>query len=113
MSKLGYILRCVRNMNYKNMLNTVNTVHKKSGKNRVWLFCDMVWCGFKYGTGHRDYDLNEWWTLNKAQRSTYITRGINNSIVTRLNDSSYYHLLDNKIHFNEHFSDCLGSRRAG
>lgn len=110
MSKLGYILRCVRNMNYKNMLNTVNTVHKKSGKNRVGLFCDMVWCGFKYGTGHRDYDLNEWWTLNKAQRSTYITRGINNSIVTRLNDSSYYHILDNKIHFNEHFSDCLGRK---
>ena len=110
MSKLGYIMRCVRNMNYKRMLSTVNTVHKKSKKNRVFLFFDMVYCGFKYGTGYRDYDLNEWWTLNKAQRSTYITRGINNSLVTRLNDSSCYHLLANKIDFNELFSDCLGRK---
>ncbi len=97
-------------MNYKSMLNTVNTVHEKSKKNRVVLFCDMVYCGFKYGTGHRDYDLNEWWTLNSAQRKTYITRGINNSIVTRLNNSEDYHILENKIEFNEYFSEYLGRK---
>ena len=57
----------------------------------------MVFCGLRYGTGYRDYDLNEWWTLNSKQRKTYITRGINNSLVKKLNDSNYYHILANKV----------------
>lgn len=107
MARLGYIFRCILHMNYGAMLKTVGKIHKKSGKCRLFLFFDMIWCGFKYGAGYKDYDLNEWWTLNKAQRATFITRGINNSIIARYNDSSSYYLLDNKIEFNRFFADTL------
>ena len=110
MSRLIYIFRCILRMDYKAMLSTVSKIHKKTGKSRLVLFFDMIVCGFRYGCGYKDYLLNEWWTLNTAQRKTYITRGINNSLIARYNDSAYYHLLDNKIDFNRFFADCLGRR---
>jgi len=105
--RLGYILRCILHMDYRAMLRTVGKIHKKSGKSRLVLFIDMVYCGFRYGTGYKDYDLNEWWTLNREQRSTYLTRGINNSIIARYNDSKSYYILDNKVEFNRFFADTL------
>ncbi len=108
MSKLGYILRCVKEMNVKAMFRDLNEIHRLSGKNRVFLFCDMVWCGFRYGTGYRDYRLTEWWNLNGAQRKTYVTRGINNSLIKKCNDPAYYHLLNNKVEFNRLFNSELG-----
>lgn len=37
--------------------------------------------------------------LSDKQRATYVTRGINNSIVKSLNDPAYYHIFDNKSEF--------------
>ena len=108
MSKIGYIMRCIRTMSFSRMFKTISSIHERTKKSRIVLFFDMVYCGLRFGAGYRDYDLNEWWTLNAKQRKTYITRGINNSLVKKLNDSNYYHILANKVEFNEHFSDCLG-----
>lgn len=110
MSRIGYILNCIVHMDYARLFRTVGSVHKKSGKGRVGLLVDIVKCGLKYGTGYTDYELNEWWTLNAEQRSTYITRGINNSIMKMCNDPESYHLLNNKDDFNKLFDDCLGRK---
>lgn len=110
MSGFGYIMRCIKSMNFKNLFATVNEIHGITGKNRPFLFCDVVWCGLRYGAGYRDYRLNEWWTLNGKQRKTYVTRGINNSIIKMCNDPAYYHLLNNKIDFNSLFGEYLGRR---
>ena len=90
-------------MNYRQMLDTVGEIHDISEKNRIGLFFDIVWCGLRYGAGYKDYRLNEWWTLSRKQRATYVTRGINNSIIKKCNDPAYYHLLNNKIDFNRFF----------
>lgn len=103
-------MRCIKSMNFKNLFATVNEIHGITGKNRPFLFCDVVWCGLRYGAGYRDYRLNEWWTLNGKQRKTYVTRGINNSIIKKCNDPAYYHLLNNKIDFNRLFGEYLGRR---
>lgn len=108
MSKIGYILRCIKQMNYGRLFETVSSIHQKTKKSRIVLFFDIVYCGLRYGAGYRDYDLNEWYNLNSKQRKTYITRGINNSLVKKLNNSAYYHLLSNKINFNKLFDDKLG-----
>ena len=110
MSKLGYIANCIRKMNFKGLFDTVGEVHDISGKNRVFLFCDIVWCGLRYGAGYKDYRLTEWWTLNGKQRKTYVTRTINNSIVKKCNDSAYYHIINNKIDFNTYFSEFMGRK---
>ena len=102
MGKLGYIVRCIAHMDYGALFQTVGDCHDKSGKNRVWLFADVVKCGFKFGAGYKDYSLLEFYNMNDAQRSTFVTRGVNNTIVRRLNNPEYYHLVDNK---NEFYSE--------
>jgi len=110
MPSLAYIARCIVGMDYANLFRTVGRIHRKSGKGRIRLMCDIVRCGLEYGAGYTDYELNEWWTLNSEQRSTYITRGINNAIIKKYNDSESYHLLDNKDDFNSLFGECLGRK---
>ena len=73
-------------MDYKSLFATVKAIHKKTGISRIKLFFDVVRCGLKYGAGYKDYQLCEWYNLNDAQRATYVTRGINNTIVSLLND---------------------------
>lgn len=97
-------------MDYKNLFKTVKVIHKKTGINSIKLFVDIVKCGLKYGAGYKDYQLCEWWNLNDDQRATYVTRGINNRIVAMLNDKRYYHILDNKIEFNNRFEKFLGRK---
>ena len=107
MGKLGYIFRCIAHMDYGALFQTVGDCHKKSGKNRVWLFADVVKCGFKFGAGYKDYSLLEFYNMNDAQRATFVTRGVNNTIVRRLNNPEYYHLVDNKNEFYEFFNEYL------
>ena len=45
--------------------------------------------------------------LNSEQRATFVTRGINNTVVKLLNDPDYYHILDNKTEFYTMFNDYL------
>lgn len=97
-------------MDFKNMLATVGEIHKKTGKSRIWLFSDMVKCGLKYGAGYKDYKLCEFYNLNGAQRATYVTRGINNSIVSKMNPRENYHIIEDKTEFNTRFADFLGRK---
>jgi glutathione synthase/RimK-type ligase-like ATP-grasp enzyme len=110
MKKIIYLIKRILQMDYKSLFKTVKKLHKKTGIGRIKLFTDIVKCGLKYGAGYRDYELCEWWNLNEEQRATYVTRGINNRIVSLLNDKQYYHILDNKIEFNNTFSQFLGRK---
>ncbi len=110
MKKLTYTLKRILKMDYTALFKTVKAVHKKTGIGRVKLFIDIVKCGLKYGAGYRDYELCEWYNLNEKQRATYVTRGINNRIVSLLNNKEYYHILDNKIEFNNAFEKYLGRK---
>lgn len=96
MGRLGYIARCIAHMDYGALFDTVGEVHERGDKNRAGLFVDIVKCGFKFGAGYKDYLLLEFETMTDAQRATFVTRGVNNSIVKMLNDFAYYHIFDNK-----------------
>ena len=107
MGRLGYIFRCIAGMDYGALFSTVGAVHAKSGKPRPWLFADIVRCGFKFGAGYKDYDLLEFYNMTDEERATFVTRGVNNQIVARLNDPGYYHIFDNKHEFYQTFSEYL------
>ncbi len=107
MDRLAYIFRCILHMDYGALFRTVGEAHRACGKNRVWLFFDVVRCGFRYGAGYKDYLLCAFYDLNGAQRATYVTRGINNAIVSRLNDPAYYSVFDNKLEFYKTFAGYL------
>ncbi len=95
-------------MDYKGLFETVGTVHKICGKNRIGLFFDIVICGLKYGAGYKDYLLCEFYLLTKEQRGTYVTRGINNTIARTLNNAEYYHFFNNKNEFYVKYGKFIG-----
>lgn len=104
MSRLSYVIKCIKEIDLKNMFKFLQKIHRKSKKSYIYIICDIIWCGFKYGTGYMDYERSEWWNLNKSQRATFITRGINNTLVSKLNNPVYFDLLHNKVKFNKLFS---------
>ncbi len=103
MSRISYFFKRLSKMDYKAMWKTTGVLKERSGKNRVWLLCDMLYCALKYNAGYVDYKIAKMYKLNAAQRRTVITRGISNSIVARMNDKGYWHYFDDKAEFNTLF----------
>lgn len=108
MGKIRYVLSCAAHLDYKELFHTVNTVHKITGKSRISVMLDVIRCGFVYGAGFNDYLLCEFYNLTKEQRATYVTRSVNNRLVSLLNDREYYHFFDNKSEFYQKFGPYLG-----
>lgn len=107
MKKIEFIMKRLTDMDYKAMFETISDIHKKTGKNRFCMLCDVVYCGFKYGAGYSDYKYFEFYTLNSQQRATYITRATNNVIAAHCNKKEFYHCLNDKVEFNEKYGKFL------
>lgn len=107
MPSINYLFKRLCTMNYKSMFDRIDIVKKKCNKSKFAIFCDMVWCGIRYGAGYVDYDVIGFYKLNSKQRKTMLTRGINNKFVKELNEKEYWHLFNNKNEFNEMFKEYL------
>ncbi len=108
MRKLRYLWNRITNMDYKKMYETAKIVHQRCGKNTLATMADMIWCGFKYMAGYMDYLVFEFYRLNRKQRATYVTRGVNDRIVRALNQEEYRECFHDKIKFFRLFSNYLG-----
>ena len=89
------------------MFKVAKNVSKKAKKPFIVIFIDIVYCGFKYQAGYYDYQEFEFYLLSKEERKTYLTRGINNSLVNKYNDKNYWHILQDKVEFNDRFKKFL------
>lgn len=107
MRKLKYYFRRLFSMNYKQMFHIINAVHKRSGKNQIGIFLDMIYCSIHYLAGYMDYFVFNFEDLTKKQRSTFITRGVNNAYIKKMNNPAYYEKFDNKIIFNQLFQNYI------
>ncbi len=107
MGKLKYLAQRLVNMNYKAMLDKINSIHQKTGKGRLAILWDMKDCAVKYGAGYMDYDLFEMYDLTPEQRDTYLTRGRNNDLVKKYNDPAHMDDFGDKIKFNARFAPFL------
>lgn len=107
MNKIKYLLQRICKMNFKAMFQKINLIHKKTKKNRLLLFFDIIYCGFKYQAGYMDYELFEMYNLNKDQRKTVLTRGINNSFIKKYNDPAYTYIFKLKDETNKVFEKYL------
>ena len=70
MGKVKYLIERISKMDYGKMFETVDLVHKKTKKNKVGIFFDIVGCGLKYQAGYVDYNLFEMYKMNKDERKT-------------------------------------------
>lgn len=95
-------------MNGKQLLETVRKIARRSGKNKIFLFFDVLYCGVAYGTGYQDYRVYEFEKLARPQRRTYVTRGFNNRMVCLLNDKEKREQFFNKGNFNRRYQDLMG-----
>ncbi len=107
MGKTGYLLDRILKLNYKNLFETINSIHKEAKKSKISILKDMISCGTKYQAGYTDYKLFEMYNLNDKQRATIITRGINNDIVEKYNDPKYINYFKDKREFNKKFHKYL------
>ena len=99
MGKLKFLLARIAGLNWKQMFRKIDEVHEKSGRSKLFIFFDMVWCGLRYQAGYMDYWLFEMYDLNAAQRKTVLTRGINNGFIKAYNDPAYMPEIENKLKF--------------
>lgn len=107
MGKIRYVFKRIKNMNFENFFKTIDDVHKKSGKPKIFIFFDTIVCGFKYQAGYMDYQLFEMYKMNAKERKTVITRGINNEIQKKYNNPEYIKYFRDKALFNKTFSKYL------
>jgi glutathione synthase/RimK-type ligase-like ATP-grasp enzyme len=107
MTKIKYLAQRIMGMNYKGFFKTVNEVHEKTNKSRVYIFFDIIGCGFKYQAGYIDYNLFEMYKMTPFERGTIITRGINNELIKKYNNSKYMKYFNSKIEFNKTFDKYL------
>ena len=108
MGKMKYIASRIRKMNFGTMGTLAQEVSDRTGTPKPLVMLDMIWCGFRYQAGYTDYALFHMDRANAAQRKTYVTRGVNDRLVSRFNDAAYRHIFVNKDEFNETFSAFLG-----
>ena len=104
MPNVSYLIKRINNMSFSSMFERINIVKAKTNKSKFIIFCDMVWCGLRYGAGYVDYDVIGFYKLNHKQRKSMLTRGINNNFVKHLNEKEYWHIFNNKNEFNSAFS---------
>lgn len=107
MKKIKYMLKCIKNLNIKNMFNIINKLSKKTYKNKIILTIDIIYCALKYGAGYYDYQEFEFYNLTDKERKTYLTRVKNNNIIKTYNTKEDFYKLDDKGIFNETYKDFI------
>lgn len=105
MIEKGYILRVLRQASFDKLKSTIDTVHERSGKNKLAVFADMVWSAVRYGAGYYDYLVFRFYDMNAAQRKTFVTRIISKKLNEFMNDPEYMHFFDNKDEFTSLFKE--------
>ena len=104
MSKIGYVLRMAKAMNFTNLRKRAGEASKKSGRPVILIVADMLYCALRYQAGYMDYTLFEMYFKNRRQRESVLTRGKNNMYVAALNDSAASLKLSNKVEFHKYFA---------
>lgn len=103
-NKFKFLLQRIASLNYGRMFKRAKEVAKKNHKISFFVLIDMIISGIKYQAGYEDYVLFDFVNLNAQQRSTYMTRGINNQLVHKYNNSEYTHFLKNKLDFHKKYA---------
>lgn len=104
------LIGMIRRMDTKKMRATAAKVAVESGKSRLGVLADMVWCGIRYEAGYSDYALFHMWSMNAAQRATILTRGKNNRYVRALNRAEDMHYFAEKADFLTAFAPYVKRR---
>ncbi len=107
MKKMKYILKRLKNLEWRQFIDVVKKIAKKTNRSKIVIFFDCIWCGFRYGAGYMDYFEFEFYLLKGKERKTYLTSTINNKIIAKYNDKQYTKVFKDKILFNQTFKEYI------
>ena len=110
-TKLAIFGRRLKDASLRRMNQNIQAIHQETGKNRLFLLCDMVWCTLRYGVGYLDYHVFGFARNRGANRKTFMTMNHNVSLARMVNDAAYYPLLNDKFQFLQRYGAFLGRRR--
>lgn len=96
MEKIKVFFRRVASGSFKRFFRNLQLVHEQSGKNRLWLFADMVYSMFRYGIGYLDYMTFGFACIKKDKRLTFMTMDDNIAMARRLNQQDAFYMFDDK-----------------
>ena len=102
--------KLIRRVDTKRMRTTCAQVAREARRPRPVIFCDMVWCGFRYRAGYLDYALFRFWELSGVQRASVLTRGKNDQYVAALNDRAEWDAFEVKPEFLARFAPYVKRR---
>ncbi|MGN0551097.1 MAG: sugar-transfer associated ATP-grasp domain-containing protein [Acutalibacteraceae bacterium] len=90
------------------MLDVIDDINNKTGKNKLAMFFDMLSCSVRYGAGYYDYQIFEFYNMKASERKTYMTRMKNKKLIMRLNNQDFSYIFDEKNVFDKRFKEFLG-----
>lgn len=102
-----YLAQRLINIHPERVRKAIERCRERSGRSAAAIAADMVWCGLRYGAGPVDYSYCEFYNVPALKRATYVTRGVNNDLVRRLNDPRYIDIFEDKARFNRCFARFL------
>lgn len=107
--KIQTLLRRVKGMSLKRMFMHVDQIHDESGRPKLFIVVDMLWCVLRYGVGYLDYKVFGFnYVRGKQKRKTFFTMNDNLFLVRNVNDKAFDYKFSDKIAFNETFGKYLG-----
>lgn len=105
---LKYVMRILRGIRPEELKKCLNLAQEKSGKGKVRLFLDMLWCSVRYGAGYHDYVMFAFYGMKARSRKTYVTRMKNKKLIVTVNDPDAADIFDRKVLFDPRFAPYLG-----
>ena len=107
MINLKFLLKRMKNANYKGFIDSAKRISKKNHKPWMVNLADCLACTAKYGSGYIDYETFEMFELGPKDRANILTINKNNELVKMLNEQSFAPYFEDKAKFNEKFDKYL------
>lgn len=101
--KIKYYFQRLKGVDWRGFKNAIEYAHKKSGKNRIVILVDMIYCSIKYTAGYVDYNEFEFYLINGKERATYLTLGQSHKVTKMFNDNEALQNFIYKDRFNVMF----------
>lgn len=92
------ILR-LKTFSFERMKKSLKAIHDRSNKSYLHIVLDILRCWILFGTGYVDYYDFYFDEIDDYKKATFINVAVNHNYIRKLNDPSYYHILDDKVEF--------------
>lgn len=105
--RLRYLAGRARRIDIGSVVERAREASAQHRKPVPLVLADMLWsAGFRQ-VGFQDYVDYDFAMLSRAERATYMTHPVSNQLSQRYDDPGFRHLFQDKIEFDEAFSDYL------